>query len=57
LNKCEISNVLDCFEDPVVLRSSSLDEDDNRNDQCGSSEEDFRGFYDQLKLHAVLPFC
>ena len=37
-------------------KSSSLD-DNNRNDQCDSSDEDFWGFYDQTKLHAALPFC
>ena len=38
-------------------KNSSLDDGDNRNDQRDSSDEDFRGFYDQLKIHAALPFC
>jgi hypothetical protein len=48
--KCGISNVLDDTEDGVLFEES--ESSDSNND----SDEDFRGLYDQQKLHTALPF-
>jgi hypothetical protein len=54
LKKCGISSALDGIEDDVLFEESeSLD----NNNGSASSDEDFRGFYDQQKLHTALPFC
>jgi hypothetical protein len=46
-----------CWRPSGFEKGSSLEDDSNRNDQYDSSDEDFRGFYDQFKLHAAMPFC
>jgi hypothetical protein len=52
--KCGISSALDGIKDDVLFEESeSLD----NNNGIARSDEDFRGFYDQRKLHTALPFC
>jgi hypothetical protein len=55
--KCEISNDQNVVADDAVLeKSDSLGNNDSKN-ECYSTNEDFRVFYDQEKYHTTLPFC
>jgi hypothetical protein len=39
------------------LEESDSSDSDNSNDKCERSNKDFRGFYNQRKLHTAMPFC
>jgi hypothetical protein len=52
--KCGVSNALDGTEVNVLFEES---ESSDSNNDIDSSDEDFRGFCDQYKLHTALPFC
>jgi hypothetical protein len=52
--KCGISYALDGTDDDVLFEESESSDSNNDSDSSG---EDFRGFYDQQKLHTALPFC
>ena len=55
--KCEISNAQNGVADDAMLeKCDSLDNNDSKN-ECYSTDEDFRLFYDQQKYHTTLPFC
>jgi hypothetical protein len=55
--KCEISNAQNGVADDAVLeKCDSLDNNNSKN-ECYSTDEDFRVFYDQQKYHTTLPFC
>lgn len=54
--KCEISNSHNGVEDDALFeKCDSLDNNDSKN-ECYSTDEDFRGFYDNQK-YTTLPFC
>ena len=57
--KCEISNAQNGVADDVVLeKCDSLGNNDSKNEcYAGSTDEDFRVFYEQQKYHTTLPFC
>jgi hypothetical protein len=52
---CWISYALDGTDDDILLEDNRSSENNNSNDECDSSDEDFRGFCDQKKLHTTLP--
>jgi hypothetical protein len=41
-----VSNALDGTEDEVLFEEGKSLDNKNSNDQCKSSDEDFKGFYD-----------
>jgi hypothetical protein len=54
--KCGISNAFDGNEDEVLFKKSKIT-DSNSSHLSDSSDEDFKGFYDQQEFCTALPYC
>lgn len=56
LKKWGICKALDGTEDEVLFEEHKSLDNKSSNDQCNSSEKDFRGFYDYQTPHSALTF-